>query len=91
MRLMSLPEQDVGGLRLWNVMSYCVERFYLKPKWDVYDSNVRPSILHGRKARCLKENKMGNLGKKQRSTVKEMCEVQLKNRKRAIDLMLLVC
>ena len=29
MRLFGLPEQDVGGLGLGNVMSYCVEGGFL--------------------------------------------------------------
>ena len=29
-RLLCLPEQDVGGFSLWNVLRHCMERGFLK-------------------------------------------------------------
>ena len=60
-------------------------RFPLKLKGAVHKSYVRPAILHGNEAWCLKESEMGILQKTERSTVREMCAVQLKDRKRFTD------
>ena len=48
-------------------------------------------ILYGSEAWCLKYSKMGMLQRTERSAVRAMCRVQLKDRKRAKDLMLLLC
>ena len=50
----------------WVKLRECVEllydsRFPLRLKWAVYESNVRPAILYGSEAWCLKESKMGIL------------------------------
>ena len=44
-------------------------------------------MLYGSEAWCLNESEMGLLHRTERSTVKVMCGVQLKNRKRSKDLM----
>ena len=38
-----------------------VRRFPLKPKGAVYKSYIRPAILHGSDAWCLKESETGIL------------------------------
>ena len=47
----------------WVKLRECVEllygrRFPLRLKWAVYESYVRPAILYGSEAWCLKESKM---------------------------------
>ena len=49
-------------------------------KWVVYRNYVRPAILYGSEAWCLKESEMGILRKTERSMVRAMCGVQLKDR-----------
>ena len=49
------------------------------------DSYLTPAILYGSEAWCLKESEMGILRRTERSMVKAMCGVQLKDRKRSID------
>ena len=56
----------------------------------VYKSYVRPAILYGSEAWCLKESEMGILRRTERSMVRAMCGVQLKDRKRSKDLMLML-
>ena len=65
-------------------------RFPLKPKGAVYKSYVKPEILYGNEAWCLKENNMGILRRTERSMLRAMCGVQLKDRKRSMDLMLML-
>ena len=62
-------------------------RFPPKLKEAVYKSYVRPAILHGSVAWCLEESEMGILQSTERSKVRAMCGVQLKDRKRYTDLM----
>ena len=62
-------------------------RFPLWLKGDVYKSYVRPAILCGNEAWCLRESEMGILQRTERSMVREICGVQLKHRKRSTDLM----
>ena len=57
---------------------YCW-RFPLKRKWAVYKSYVRPSMLYGSEAWCLKESEMGILRRTERSMVRAMCGVQKKD------------
>ena len=56
---------------------------------SVYKSYVRPAMLYGSKAWCLEENEMGILWT-ERSIVGAMCGVQLKDRKRFMDLMFML-
>ena len=65
-------------------------RFPLKLKWAVYRSYVRPAILYGSAAWCLKEIEMGILQRTERSLVRAMCGVQLKDRERSTDLMFML-
>ena len=48
------------------------------------------AILHGSEAWCLKESEMGILRRTERSMVRAMCAVQLKDRKRSTDLMFML-
>ena len=75
-------------LRECGELLYC-RRFPLKQKETVYKSYVRPVILCGSEAWCLMESEMGIL-RTERSMVKAMCGVQLNNRKRSKDLMLML-
>ena len=45
----------------------------LRQKWPVYKSYVRPAILYGSEAGCLKESEMGILRRTERSMVRAMC------------------
>ena len=47
-------------------------------------------MLYGSEAWCLKEREMGILRKTERSMVRAMCGVQLKDRKRSTDLMFML-
>ena len=59
-------------------------------KGTVYKSYVRPAMLYGSEAWCMKESKMGILQWIERSMVRAMCGVQLKYRKRSTDFMLIL-
>ena len=50
-------------------------------------SYVRPAILCGSEAWCLKESEMGIFRRTERSMVRAMCGVQLKDRERSTALM----
>ena len=65
-------------------------RFPLQLKGVVYKSYVRPAILYGREAWCLKESEMGILRRTYGCMVITMCGVQLKDRERSMDLMLML-
>ena len=65
-------------------------RFPIKLRGAVCKSYVRPSILYGSEAWCLKESKMGILQRTERSMETAMCGVQVKDRKRSKDLMLML-
>ena len=54
-------------------------RFPLKLKGAAHRSYVRPAILHGSEAWRLKESEMEILRRTERSMVRAMCEVLLKN------------
>ena len=47
-------------------------------------------MLYGSETRCLKESEMGILQRTERSMVRAMCRVQLKDRKRSTDLMFML-
>ena len=66
-------------------------RFPLDLKEAVYWSYVRPTMLYGSETWCLKESEMGILRRTERSMVRVMCGVQLKDRKRSTDLMFMLC
>ena len=61
-----------------------------KLKGAVHKSYVRPGILNGSEAWFLKENEMGILRRTDRSIVRAMCGVQLKDRKISTDLILML-
>ena len=47
----------------WDMLMECGEFLYgwrcpLRLNWSVYGSYIRPAILHGSEAWCLKENEM---------------------------------
>ena len=65
-------------------------RFPLKLKGSVYKSYIRPAILYGSEAWCLKESEMIILRRIERSIVRAMCEVQLTDRKRTTYLILML-
>ena len=56
-------------------------RFHLKLKGAVYNSYVRPVILHGSEVWCQKESEMGMIRRTERSMVTAMFQVQLKGGK----------
>ena len=56
------------------------DRFLLKLKLAVYKSYVRPAILHGSEAWCVKESEMAILRRTEGSMVRAKCGVQLKDR-----------
>ena len=64
-------------------------RFPLKLMGAVYKSYIRPAILYGSEAWCLKEIELGILRRTERSIAVAMCGVQLKDRKRSANLMFL--
>ena len=59
---------DVGDR--WDIKWVMMER-------DVHESYVRPTMLYGSEAWCLKESEMGMLRWTERSMVREMYGVQL--------------
>ena len=74
----------------------CDELLYCRrsPLWlkgAVYGSYIGPAILHGSEAWSLKLSEIGILRRTERSMVRAMYGVQLKDRKRSTDLMLSLC
>ena len=65
-------------------------RFPLRLKGAVYKSYVRSVILYGCETWCLKESEMVMLQRTERSMVRAMCGVQLKDRKTSTDLMFML-
>ena len=59
-------------------------------KVAVYRSYVRPAIMYGSEALCLKEIETGILRWTERSMVRAVCGLQLKDRKISTDLMFLL-
>ena len=76
----------MGGLSLGSAMSCCMAGDFISSRKGLLISYVRPAILHGSKAWCLKESDMGIL----RRTERSMCGIQFKDRKRCTDLMLML-
>ena len=64
--------------------------FALKLEGAVYKSYVRPVILYENEEWCLRESEMRILRRTESSMVRTMCGVQLKDRKRSTDLMLML-
>ena len=64
--------------------------FPLRMKGAVYGGYIRPAILYGCEAWYLKGSAMGILRRTERSMVREMCGVQLKDTKRCTDLMFIL-
>ena len=54
---------------------------------SLYKSYVKPTMLYGCEAWCLRESEMGILHWTERSMVRAMCGVQHKDKKRSTDLM----
>ena len=79
-----------GGVRFRECGEFlCGRGFVLKQKGAVFKSYVRPVILYRSEAWCLRDSLLGIVGRTRRSMVRVMCGVQLKDRKRAKDLMLM--
>ena len=79
----------------WVKLSECNDLLYgrtfpLKLKGAVHMSYIRPVILYGSEAWCLKENEKEILQRMERSMVRAMCGVQLKDRKRSTDMMFML-
>ena len=68
----------------------CGRRFPLKLKGDVYRSYVWPEVLYGSEAWCLQESEMRLLQRTERSMLRVMCGVQLKDRKKSTNLIFLL-
>ena len=62
-----------------------VRRFPLKLKGADYKSYERPKMPYKSEAWCLKVSEIGILQRTERSMVREMCGVQLKDRKCSND------
>ena len=65
-------------------------RFLLRLKGAVCKSYVRPIILYGSEARCLNESEMEIVRRMERSMVRAMCGVQIKDREKYTDLMFML-
>ena len=65
-------------------------RFSLKVKGPVHKSYVRPVILYGSEAWCLKESEMGILRRAERTMVRTMCGVQHNDAERSADLVFML-
>ena len=65
-------------------------RFPLKLKGAGNKCHIRPAILYGSEAWCLKESEMAIFTKDRNTMVRAMCGVQLKDRKRSTDLMFML-
>ena len=76
----------------WAKLRVCGEflhgrRLPLKLKGAVYKNYVRPAILYGSETWCMKDSEMGILRRTERSMVRAMCGMQLKDIKRYTNLM----
>ena len=79
----------------WAKLRECSEllhgsKFPLKLKWAVRKSYVRSEILYGSEAWCLEENDMGILQRIERSRMSAIYGIQLKDRKKSMDLMFML-
>ena len=63
------------------VNCYMEKVFCLMLTWAVCQSCVGPAILYGGEVECLTESEIGILCRTERSVVRAMCEVQLKEGK----------
>ena len=76
-----------GWVKFWECGELlCGRKFCQRLKGAVYMSYVRPAILYGSEAWCLKESET-EIFRTEGSMVRAMCGVQLKDRKRSMDLM----
>ena len=80
---------------MWAKFRECSELLYSRrfPLWQkeaVYERYIRPEILYGSETWCQKENEIGILQRTERSMVRAMCGVQLKDRKRSTDLIFML-
>ena len=80
---------------MWAKSRECGELLYSrqfpsKQKGAAYKGYVRPAIQYESEAWCLKESEMEILRRIERSTVRAMCGVKLKHRKRSKDLMFML-
>ena len=64
--------------------------FPLRLKESAYKSYVRKAILYGSEAWCLKESEIGILRRTERSMVRAVSGVKLKDREEFKDLMLML-
>ena len=78
----------------WVKLKECGDFFMagdsLQSAKGLFISYIRPAILHGSDALCLKESEVGILQRTERSMVRAMCGVQLKDRKRYTDLIFML-
>ena len=65
-------------------------RFPLKHIGTDYKSYVKPALLLGGDTLCLKVSEMEILCRTERSMVRAVCGVQLKDRKRSTDLVFML-
>ena len=70
----------------WATHRQCSEfvhgrRFPLRQKGAVYKSNIWSAILYGSQAQCQKKYEIGILQRTERSKVRAICGVQLKDKK----------
>ena len=80
-----------GWVKFWECGELLHGRkFTLRLKGAVYRSYMSLAMLYGSEAWCLKESEMKILHRTQKSMVRAMCAVQLKDRKRATDLMFML-
>ena len=62
-------------------------RFPLNLNGAVNRKYAKPAIMYGSEVWCVKESETGILRRTERSMVRVMCGVQLKDRKRSTDLL----
>ena len=78
----------------WAKLRECSEllrsRSPQKQKGAVYKNYARPATLYGSEEWYLKESEMVIFKRTERSTVRAMCGVQFKDRKRSTDLMFML-
>ena len=67
------------------------KKFIPEMKWTACRSYVRVANLYGSELWWLKESEIGILRRTERSTVRAMRGAQFKDRKRAKDLMFILC
>ena len=77
-----------GSVKFRECSELLYRRFPLMLTAAVHNSCVMLAIMKGSEAWCLNESNMGILFMAERSIVRSMCRVQLKDRKQANDLML---